>query len=256
MRTVTALVASLLFMSYGEHSEWLNIKKPGYTYFYQEPDRERIQEYGALVDGGLQLVSLFFQQPFPKPFEVYVHPTRLSWDEKLRAAYQMPDFKSECWMVASGDGFQLNMISPITWDTAACEHRYGDKVATQSLITHELVHVFHGQHNPNPDFTAVEGIDWLVEGLATYASGQLTADRLAGVETLVKENKTPTLLDNFWKGQHRYGLSGSVVKYIDQKYGRQKLLSLLAFTRKDQVLQALNLSEPQLLADWKNQFGH
>jgi hypothetical protein len=232
---------------------WKSVKKSGFTYFFQSSDQERTQEYLALIEGGIQSVSEFFPNPFPKSFEVYVHPTRQSWDKKFQDAYQMPDFKSECWMVASGDGFQLNMISPITWDTAACEHRYSDKQATQKLIAHELVHVYHGQYNRSPDFMDVQGLDWFVEGLATYASGQLTSSRRAGVSNLVAENKAPESLDDFWKGPQRYGLSGSMVEYIDRRYGREVLFSLLVFTKKAEVLNALKITEPELLAGWKRQ---
>lgn len=253
MRLASLLIV-LLSLSMTPDDPWKSVKGTGFTYYFQDSDRARNPEYLDLVEKGMRSVSRFFPKPFPKSFEIYVHPTRHSWDAKLQVAYQMPDFKSECWMVASGDGLQLNMISPATWDTAACEHRYGDQEATQQLITHELFHVYHGQHNPSPDFAEVHGLDWLVEGLATYASGQLTAQRIHGVRSLVSDNKAPASLDDFWKGPHRYGLSGSAVKYIDQKYGRQKLVSLLTFTRKDQVLEALKLSEAQLLVDWKKQF--
>lgn len=252
MRPVSLLL--LLFsMAMTTEDPWKSEKKTGYTYFFQASDQERTQEYVALIEGGIKAVSKFFPDPFPKAFDVYVHPTRQSWDKKFQEAYQMPDFKSECWMVASGDGFQLNMISPATWDSAACEHRYSDKQATQQLITHELVHVYHGQHNRSPDFMEVQGLDWLVEGLATYGSGQLTSSRRAGVKTLVAENKEPAALDDFWKGPHRYGLSGSVVEYIDKQYGRVVLFSLLVFTKKVEVLNALKTTESELLAGWKRQ---
>jgi hypothetical protein len=248
---LASLLVLLLSLAMTPADPWESVKRTGYTYYFQDSDRARNPEYLDLVEQGLRSVSAFFPKPFPKSFEVYVHPTRQSWDAKLQVAYQMPDFKSECWMVASGDGFQLNMISPATWDTAACEHRYGDQEATQQLIAHELFHVYHGQQNPSPDFAEVQGLDWLVEGLATYASGQLTAQRMQGVRNLVAENKAPASLDDFWKGQHRYGLSGSVVQHIDQQYGRAMLFSLLAFRTKTEAFAHLQVTEAQLLDDWR-----
>jgi hypothetical protein len=127
----------------------------------------------------------------------------------------MPEFKSECQMVASGIATKLDVISPKMWDTEACEHYYSDNQKTQRLITHELVHVYHGQWNQSPDFSNVEGIDWFVEGLATYASGQCDEQRIADVKKAITENKVPSSLDNFWTGKNKYGLSGSVVQFID-----------------------------------------
>ena len=43
----------------------------------------------------------------------------------------------------------------------------------QALIAHELVHVYHGQRSPRPDFHGMDDVGWFVEGLAVLASGQL-----------------------------------------------------------------------------------
>lgn len=251
---INSLFCLLLLSAFQPEDPWIRETEKGYTYNYQVPDQSRSTEYKKFLDAGLESVNRFFKRPFPKTFDVFVHPTRQSWDQKLQVTYQMPDFKSECWMVASGDGFQLNMISPVTWDTASCEHRFSDKVATQQLITHELFHVFHGQHNASPDFSELEGLDWLAEGFAAYASGQLTTDRMAGVKELVANGNSPALLDDFWKGKHRYGLSGSVVQYIDQQYGRETLFNLLAYKKKSEVLDKLKTSESDLLEGWKKEF--
>ena len=50
----------------------------------------------------------------------------------------------------------------------------------------------------------------------------------------------------------KYGLSGSVVMYIDNKYGRKKLNQLLPFNKKTEILQALQVTESKLLEDWSN----
>jgi hypothetical protein len=143
------------------------------------------------------------------------------------------------------------MISPQQWDKEACEHKYSESAKTQQLITHELIHVFHGQRNASPDFSNVEGIDWFVEGLATYASGQCDSSRIREVKKAVSENKTPNELDKFWTGRLKYGLSGSLVMFIDKKYGRSKLIELLPFNKKGDVLSALGITESELLGEWR-----
>lgn len=252
MRFVSAILTLVMLTAFDPTGdEWIMSSRKGYQYYYQGTDQARTAEYTGLIDNGLQSVEQFFKKGFPKPFDVYVHPTRQSWDKKFQAAYQMPDFKSECWMVASGDGFQLNMISPITWDSASCEHKYGNKVQTQQLLTHELFHVFHGQHNPSPDFMDYTGLDWFAEGFATFASGQLSNQRMTEVKKLVAENKAPTALDDFWKGRQRYGLSGSMVQFLDTRFGRETLFTLLKFKTKAEMLSAIGLSEQELLDGWR-----
>ena len=154
-------------------------------------------------------------------------------------------------MVASGVATKLDMISPKLWDNQSCEHIYSETIKTQQLITHELVHIYQGQLNISPDFSAAEGIDWFVEGLATYASGQCDSSVINRVKKAISENKIPKSLDDFWTGNLRYGLSGTVVKYIDYKYGREKLKELLPFNKKSAILLALKTSETDLLVEWK-----
>ena len=154
-------------------------------------------------------------------------------------------------MVASGVASRLDMISPRLWDHQSCDHIYASTIYTRQLITHELVHVYHGQLNASPDFSNVEGIDWFVEGLATFASGQCDTLRIAEVKKAIIENKIPKSLDDFWKGNFRYGLSGSVVMFIDHTYGRARLKELLPFNKKSEILSALKTTEPELLERWR-----
>jgi hypothetical protein len=111
--------------------------------------------------------------------------------------------------------------------------------------------VFHGQRNASPDFSNTEGINWFIEGLATYASGQCDSLRISEVKRAISENKIPVSLDDFWTGKIKYGLSGSVVMYIDKIYGRAMLIKLLPFNKKEDLLKTLNITEPDLLNDWK-----
>lgn len=252
---LSTLACLSLLALFSDTGEWIREDQGMFIFYYQAQDQSHTDEYKNMIAQGAAAVKSFFNRPFAKRFDVYVHPTRQSWDQKLQEAYKMPDFKSECWMVASGDGFQLNMISPVTWDTAACEHRYADKEETQRLLTHELFHVFHGQQNVSPDFSDIEGLDWLAEGFATYASGQLTPKRAEGIRSLIASATAPTQLDDFWTGQHRYGLAGSMVQYIDAHYGRKVLFKILAFNKKPQVLAALQVSEVELIDGWRRMQG-
>jgi hypothetical protein len=147
---------------------------------------------------------------------------------------------------------RLDILSPKAWIKEACEHNAGDTAATREVIWHELVHVFNGQYNPDHTFNYVEKIDWLLEGMATFVSGQLDEKRLQRTKQLIQSGQTPSTLDDFWKGQERYGLSGSMVAYIDKTYGREKLFMLLKFINKQTVLAFLGLSEEQLIKNWKD----
>jgi hypothetical protein len=155
-------------------------------------------------------------------------------------------------MIASGVAHRLDILSPNAWTKEACEHNAKDSMEVRKVIWHELTHVFHGQHNPDHTFSYIEKLDWLVEGVATFVSGQLDEKRLQRIRKMLSENKTPSSLDDFWKGHEKYGLSGSIVAFIDKKYGRENLFELLKLTSKQNVLRALRLLEEQLINDWRN----
>jgi hypothetical protein len=255
---ISLFVCSLILLSscVQADSKWISEKYNKYSLHYYPVDEQNIKEYIKLIDNGILSVQTFFEGSFKNNFDVYIHPNRKSLDNQWQLDWKMPDFKSECWMVASGVANRLDMISPKLWDKEACEHSYSDKIKTQRLITHELVHVYHGQFNASPDFNDVSGIDWFVEGLATYASGQCDSAIIVEIKKAVVDNKCPASLDEFWTGKLKYGLSGSLVLFIDKKYGRIKLKELLKFSKKTDLLSSLNISEPELLTEWKDYMLH
>ena len=241
-----------LFLSLGlVNNNWTVKKQDGYALFYTALDQKNIDEYGPYFVVGKKAVYNFFESPFKTDFGVYIHASRASLDSAWQNDWQMPGFNSQCWMVASGVAKKLDIISPKLWDSLACEHSYSDSIATQQLITHELVHVYHGQHNKSPDFNNVSGIDWFVEGLAVYASGQCDTERVTEVQKAVKENSVPDDLGKMWSGNLKYGQSGTLVMYIDHKYGREKLIGLLQFNNIEDLLKTLNTTESELTNGWK-----
>ena len=232
-------------------TNWITEKHKGFNLLYTSSDQNNKEEYLKFVENGQVSVKGFFNSSYNKQFDIYIHPNRHSLDSTWRKDWNMPDFKSECWMVASGTATKLDMISPRRWDNEACEHVYSETRKTQQLITHELIHVYHGQQNASSDFSNVEGLDWFVEGLATYASGQCDSSRISEIKKAISENKTPKGLSDFWTGKLKYGLSGSVVMFIDNKYGRTKLIELLPFNKKSDLLSTLKTTEPELLVEWR-----
>jgi hypothetical protein len=244
------LILSLVFFG-GRQTEWKVKKEKGFSLYYQSVDAADKKSYARFFKTGISQVQSFFDQDYKTSFSVYVHPNRSSLDSTWKVDWKAPDFRSECWMVASGISGRVDMLSPRQWNTSACEHDYNNKKETQQLITHELVHVFHGQHNASKDFSEVEGMDWFVEGLAAYASGQVSEEKLKAVIIALKENKIPASLQNFWTGKLRYPLSGSVIRYIDLTWGRKKLVSLLSYATLADLLRALDITEEKLMAGWK-----
>jgi hypothetical protein len=252
IRTCVAAIflSTISAVAHNPASEWRMEEHDGYRLHYQVAEPEEISTYRNLIEAGLEAVEEFMKSEFLSPFEVYIHPNRLSIDQTWQQDWNYPEFKSECGMVAGGIANKMDLLSPGRWEDEACEHNASETEETGRLITHELFHVYHGQRNVSPDFSELCGLDWFAEGFATYASGQCDPQRMAEVKTAIKNGKAPDALDNFWMGNLRYGLSGSMVMYIDQTYGRDKLAELLVFDQKTEMLESLGLTEEKLLEEW------
>ncbi len=232
--------------------DWQNRQHGDVALRFAAEDAPLADALASQVVQGRKTVADFFGAGFPATFDVRLFPDRAPLTDYWRVQAKDPGLKPECWMVANGTAQGLTLLSPRVWGSQACDHDARDAVALQRLITHELVHVYHGQSNPSPDFDGLEGIDWFVEGLANYASGQLDAKRLAGVRAaLAAQAGKPLALKQIWTGRDRYGQAGSLVAYIDRRYGRPMLARLLRATSQQQVLDTLGLSEAQLVADWR-----
>ena len=152
-------------------NSWIVEHYNSHDIFYKPNDKANIKEYNIIIEKGIKRVATFFGAPFKDKFDIYIYPNRHLIDSIWQIDWKMPEFKSECWMVASGVGSKLDLISPKYWSKESCEHDYNDTLQTQNLITHGLVHVYHGQLNQSSDFSDITGLDWFVEGLAVYVSG-------------------------------------------------------------------------------------
>ncbi len=164
---------------------------------------------------------------------------------------EYPDLQAQCWMVASGVARELDLLSPRAWRRDACEHDPSDAGHLGRLIAHELVHVYHGQHNPHPDFDGMDDLGWFAEGIAAVVSGQLDAEHQGRAARAVAEGRVPASLATAWSGPYRYAVAGSMADWVDRTWGRAVTVRLLTLTTQAQVLEALGTTEAVLLARWR-----
>lgn len=201
---------------------------------------------------GRQRVEAFFERPFAAPFTVFLFARRADLDRFWRKKWNMPGFKSRCWMVASGTEDSLSLLVPGAWRKQACDHDPARPTHVQNLITHELVHVYHDQFNPAVAFEGFEPMSWFVEGLATHVSGQLQEGYLASPAEALRLGRGPTSLAKAWSGKYRYGVCGTMVKFLQTRGGKALLINLLKTTSSAQLHELIGLNEQQLLAQWRS----
>jgi hypothetical protein len=248
MRAQALLAASLsLFMPMAVHAAPA-AAADGIEYAAQagDPAAARVE---AMLPAAKARVEGFFGSPFAEPVRVKLAPDRAAFDASFPKAWGMG--KTECWMVGVGVADFLVLLSPADWSKEACDHDATKDQAVRDIVTHELVHMYHGQHNPTRDFTGVDDLSWFIEGLAVLASGQLDRGHNNDLDAVLRSGAWPTSLAKVWTGDYRYGMAGSLVQYIDQTRGRKTVVALLSATSQARVLKTLGVSEAELLARWK-----
>ncbi len=208
--------------------------------------RPAFEEY---VKDGVKRAEVFFQKPYPKPFRVDLLPSRAAFDKALKDRWN--EESPGPWAVGAAGADCLYVLTPRVWKTEAAEHDPDDADHIRRIIAHELVHVYHGQINPSKDWEGMDDMAWLIEGVATYASGQLDEEHRGRDFAAIKAGKEPKSLAAAWSGRDRYPISGSLVRYIDKKYGRNTLVDVLRLTKQQDVMKALKTSEKDFLSDWK-----
>lgn len=214
---------------------------------------EQVKAFVRYAGNSEKLITRFFGIGFQKPVDLSLCKDRATFDEHLKRQWGME--KTERWMVGAAGASKAFFLSPDAWAKEADEHNANDAVEVERIVAHELTHSYHAQNNPSKDLDGMDDMAWFAEGLATYVSGQLDKARL---KLLPKPGEPgfPSSLATIWKGRARYGLAGSLVKYIDGRWGRKGLSRLLIATTNETALKTLGVSENELMDGWKSWLAH
>jgi len=216
------------------------------------PDSEREVE-GVLrgaVDAGQKRVEEYFGRPYSKPFIVEVLSSRGEMDAAFAQRWETP--KTACGVVAAGVADRLFVLSPHVWKTESCV-KDASPAHVGEIVGHELVHVFHGQHGPSGDFHDMDELAWFVEGLATLVSGELDRTHAGEARAALAAGKGPKSLKTAWSGRYKYGVSGSLVRFIETTRGRAIVDRLLRLGTNAAVMATLRTTEGAFLSDWRKE---
>src|SRR5205809_1076058 len=105
-------------------------KKQGryFTVYYTAADSAIISTIDKELVIGTKTVTDFFHSLFKEKYEVYIFPNRNELNKQWSKDWAGPNFKSQCWMVASGVARRLDILSPLCWKKDACDHNAADSV--------------------------------------------------------------------------------------------------------------------------------
>ncbi|RKP58001.1 hypothetical protein D7Z26_00365 [Cohnella endophytica] len=118
-------------------------------------------------------------------------------------------------------------------------------------LIHEFVHSVIQQIN-----SKIGQVKWLDEGTAYYASGQLEAELKSPTRHPVfpdfEQVASPSFFDVF--NQSAYFYSGTIVKFITDKYGQESLNKVIR--NPDHFEELLNVSFQTFYEEWKAWSNH
>jgi len=122
------------------------------------------------------------------------------------------------WVVGWTSGNAVYILSDKNYETES-NHKYSDEEYF-ALLKHELAHCF-----ANIFSGFCQKPIWLLEGISIFLSGQL--------KLKTKPKRFSKFLDFFENGgEGVYSESGFAVKFLVEKYGKEKLLQLLKKAKK------------------------
>ena len=228
---------------------WLRRQANGITVEYRAIDEDIATQMFMHAEWGRVSIENFFSIRGPATFTARVYPDRASLANFFELNH--PDTEHECWMVASANAREIVMLSPRLWATDACGHDGTNAMHVRQVITHEVVHVFHHQRNPDPIRLQVEA-EWFEEGVAVLVSGQLDAAARSAVKQFVQNGFAPTTLAQALSlSPNAYATAGSLVDYIHATHGVGQLLTLLGEDRSSGLFTRLGTTESALLSAWR-----
>lgn len=169
-------------------------------------------DYTSIINESLSELTDFFQ------FSLETKPCLVIVDSHKHFE-EIYGYKAPMWLTGLSLGNVIFILDPLKWSTESNKEFLPEKLKQQ--IKHELAHQYYRYlaHKNNPK--------WLSEGMSLFLADQL------------KYHPKNSDFDNFLKftdktemdGLSVYQESGSVVKKIVEKYGKEKLLELIRSCR-------------------------
>ena len=231
--------------------EWLTVTAGGLSIRAVRADSSLVPFVRDAIRNGESVATTFFTVPPLQPFSISIYPDRATLTDRWRVAWQLPSFQPECWLIAAAWATELDLLSPRVWSRDACGHDAGNTTHLRNVLAHEVVHILHAQVGQHANFGNLLNAQWFTEGLAVYVSGMLDVDYAGAVQARLNAGFAPRTLAEVWNDQANYPLSGSIVRYIDRRYGRTALRDLLTARSTTTILTRLNVGEAELLTAWR-----
>jgi hypothetical protein len=232
-----------------ERFPWKKLDADKVGLFYYGATKAQAQHLLDVATAALTRISQQIGVEPERPIKIYVYNSKEDMSDALVSRSVTYDaFTTTLGVVISDD--TLLLLGPAS--------------GVEQTTTHELTHVVVGEATDNPFHAPIPR--WLDEGLAMYNEGSLPAynqqaldegiltDSLISVRSLSAYTGDPGLVDLF------YGQSFSIVEYLLNTSGRDKMVELLGvFERgshqEDALQEVFEFGLEELDARWREYVG-
>ncbi|MFC2032704.1 peptidase MA family metallohydrolase [Chloroflexota bacterium] len=228
--------------------KWQSITTPPVTLLWYEGDRDFADALMAAAQQGLQRIESDTGAIPQGNVRIYIYASA----QDLQGAHL---FATQWEGGVTFEGF----------DTIAIGVSVGDLAYGQRAVPHELTHWIVGQIAFNT--YGAGRPTWLDEGLATYGEGALSQDYQAALGYAINNNRlisVRSLSSPFSaipeEALISYGESNSIVTFLIQRYGKEKMNQLLEVFKQgssyDEALQQVyGFDQDGLDTMWRQSLG-
>ena len=232
----------------GQNTDTLLLAKESqhFNFYSTNSDIKVLDSLATTLENNYSRITNHLRTQIDKRINVKVFPNL----KTFHAAIKYPDAPD--WVVGSCNGDELMMVSPLNPGSI---HTYE---SLMQVIVHEFVHIAVSYARGDKGWTTLPR--WLNEGYAQYEAGQVNDHIRKIVQTSVIANTPPTWsqLDTLsvmeFGNMNGYGLSVTIVEFLVDTYGIDKLVLLIKEPENFEIIYGL--SKNTLEKQWIQYLKH
>lgn len=209
------------------------------VFYYEKQDEDLIDELASALEEKAQDIFAFFEIIPTKKAQIRIIPTKQQYDDIYRKERNLnQDYPLPLWAIGNCREGVITYLS--LHDYKSTSHKYKDADYELALdyykktIVHEYVHFVNENFNEIKQCAYTE--KYLVEGIATYLSGQKTGQEIIfdyTIEQILARDMQKSCYDGWFL----------VTKYFVENYAKDFILEIFQSSRQARELLTNELYE-------------
>lgn len=192
----------------------LQLETEHFEFYSVAADKKCLDDLSTEIESNYKRLTSDLKIDLDYKPKVYIYPNLEAFHKSINQL-NAPD-----WAVGTAWGKDLKMVSPLN---PGKSHSYE---TIKQVLVHEFVHVLEINIVDNPQSLHT----WLWEGIACFEANQINDSAKKVLREEALNNNAPTLEElskNFYTVQNAYQYSYSIVDFMVNTYGKDKLVEIL-----------------------------